>query len=286
MDWEKYVGLIDTLDLKCCDLRHLGSVRFDEHKVIQIDNIMFGKLGYFTDKFYKNLIKTSQYMIQNFVNIGLELSDIEIIMNKQKVTYRYKFNNPPIKRCIKLQEEYENKKILNMETKVLIKQEYILVFTQSNGVELYIDISYIDNDLSDPINYILDSILDFNMIARVIHEIEERMKQNKDKLKGFNKESRLEINRALEKFKNIEGFIRNIDNRENIEYLTCKYNYTKVIYKSNNDQIDITYKDGKSIILEQTDAYENRVQLSRHAINGLEKIGLGFKEDKGAWRLI
>ena len=74
-----------------------------------------------------------------FRSLGDGTLSIRLIGNQ--VNYVYTFNNTTLSRGLSIQHEFENKKILNLDTKVLLKSEL------TTKVILIIVVSYIDEDL-------------------------------------------------------------------------------------------------------------------------------------------
>lgn len=143
MDWDKYINLIDALDLKCYDLRDIEisiDINGDNSESVKISPRSLGKAGYLTNNFYTNIIKISNYTEQN-LNPRLGDGTLSIRLIGNQVNYVYTFNNTTLPRGLSIQHEFENKKILNLDTKVLLKSEL------TTKVILIIVVSYIDEDL-------------------------------------------------------------------------------------------------------------------------------------------
>lgn len=143
MDWDKYINLIDTLDLKCYDLRNIEisiDISGDNLEGVKISPRSLGRTGNNPNNFYTNTLKISNYMEHN-LNQRLGNGTLSIKLIGNKVNYAYTFNNITLSRGLSIQHEFENKKILNLDTKVLLKSEL------TTKVTLIIVVSYIDEDL-------------------------------------------------------------------------------------------------------------------------------------------
>lgn len=263
MDWEKYIALVNTLDLKFCDLRYIN---IDIKNSLQLGNVLLGRLGYFTSNFYTNLIKVSQYIKNIFCDRFGEYN-LSIVIKDKKVRYDYKFYDVNIKNCLIIQKEYKDKKILNMDTLVTFNNPI------KSKSELYISVSYIDEGL----NHIVD-VLDFRVLDDIVLEIKESDQKLPRKIKG-------ELDTILKHLSGIREYLKKNPDLDRFNYSKT---YVDISYECNEDSIEISYNKNDKGLLNFSCNYifENNdiVMLTKQIDNGLD-TGVILESNNISWRL-
>lgn len=256
MNWDKYIGLVDTLGLDYCDLRKITVKIYDN---LRIDNEMLGRLEYFTPGFYINLLKISKYIKDKFVERFGEFS-LSIHIKEKDVEYLFGFNDVNIRNCIELQSSVSN--ILGMETRIMFGNPS----TINNRVKLFIEVVYHDKNLKNVIDKLdISKINDMLFCDRKeVLEIEEKNVVNAFKFLRDLKENDL---RDFERFVYTKNYI-NIAFKVDNKAVEISYNSTK-----DTEQVSYTYFDDSEMVF-----------MSRQILGGMD-TGVEIQYNDKKWRL-